>query len=105
MPRALWSGAISFGLVNIPVKMFRATRPASGGIGFHQLHKRCGTRLEHRRWCPKEEVEVPWEEVAKGYEVSRGRYVMIPEKELDALLPKDDYAQVAIESFVGLAEV
>lgn len=106
MPRALWSGAITFGLVNIPVKLYRATSPrAAKGVGFHQLHATCGTRLKHLRWCPKDEVEVPWEEVAKGYEVSKGRYVIVDEEELEGLLPPDDYAAVAIEHFVGLDEV
>jgi len=72
----MWSGAISFGLVNIPVKLFKATASASGReISFHQIHKTCGTRIKHIRWCPKDEVEVPWDEVAKGYEVEKGRYV------------------------------
>lgn len=106
MPRAMWSGAISFGLVNIPVKMYKATAAASGrSVSFHQIHKTCGTRIKMVRWCPKEEVEVPWAEVVKGYEVEKGKYVPVEAEELDALLPEDDYAAVAIESFVGLDEV
>jgi DNA end-binding protein Ku len=106
MPRSLWTGAISFGLVNIPVKMFRATATQSArSVGFHQLHDQCGTRLQHKRWCPKEDVEVPWEHVVKGYEVSKGRYVEITDEDLDQLLPEDDYAAIAIESFVALDEV
>ena len=74
MPRAMWSGAISFGLVNIPVKLYKATASTSGKqISFHQIHKTCGTRLRHIRWCPKDEVEVPWDEVAKGYEIEKGK--------------------------------
>jgi DNA end-binding protein Ku len=106
MARALWSGAISFGLVNIPVKMFRATASASAkSIGFHQIHKTCGTRLVHKRWCPKDDVEVPWEDVAKGYEVSKGRYVVMTEEELDRLLPEDEYAAIAIDNFVELGAI
>jgi DNA end-binding protein Ku len=106
MPRSLWTGAITFGLVNIPVKMFRATASASAkAVGFHQIHEPCGTRIKHLRWCPKDEKEVPWEEVAKGYEVSKGRYVIMNEEDLDKLLPEDDYAAVAIENFVALDEV
>jgi DNA end-binding protein Ku len=106
MPRSLWTGAISFGLVNIPVKMFRATATGSArSVGFHQLHDQCGTRLQHKRWCPKEDVEVPWEHVVKGYEVSKGRYVEITDDDLDQLLPGDDYAAIAIENFVALDEV
>ena len=106
MPRAMWSGSISFGLVNIPVKMYKATAAASGrAVSFHQIHATCGTRIKMKRWCPKDDVEVPWDEVVKGYEVEKGKYVPIAAAELDALLPDDDYAAVAIESFVGLAEV
>lgn len=106
MPRAMWSGAISFGLVNIPVKLYKATASTSGKqISFHQIHKTCGTRLRHIRWCPKDEVEVPWDEVAKGYEFEKGKYVEVSDEELDALLPDEDYATVAIESFVALEEV
>ena len=102
----MWSGAISFGLVNIPVKLYKATASTSGKqISFHQIHKTCGTRLRHIRWCPKDEVEVPWDEVAKGYEFERGKYVEVSDDELDALLPDEDYATVAIESFVALADV
>jgi DNA end-binding protein Ku len=106
LPRAMWSGAISFGLVNIPVKLFKATAQASGrSISFHQIHKTCGTRLKHLRWCPKDEVEVPWDEVARGYEVEKGKYVELGEEELDALLPPEDYAGIAIDGFVALADV
>ena len=106
MPRAMWSGAISFGLVNIPVKLYKATASTSGKqISFHQIHKTCGSRLRHIRWCPKDEVEVPWDEVAKGYELDKGKYVEISDEELDALLPDEDQASVAIENFVALDEV
>lgn len=106
MPRAMWSGAISFGLVNIPVKLYKATAGTSGGqISFHQIHKTCGTRLRHLRWCPLDEVEVPWDEVVKGYEIEKGKYVEVTPEELDALLPEEDYATIAIENFVALAEV
>src|SRR5262249_10931127 len=103
---ALWSGAISFGLVNIPVKLFKATASAAGReVSFHQMHKTCGTRLKHLRWCPKDEVEVPWDEVAKGYEVEKGHYVEITDEELDELSPEEDYATIAIDRFVALADV
>ncbi len=106
MPRAMWSGAISFGLVNIPVKLYKATASSSGKqISFHQIHKSCGTRLRHIRFCPKDEVEVPWDEVVKGYEFEKGKYVEVGDDELDALLPDESYASVAIESFVALEEV
>lgn len=106
MPRAMWSGAISFGLVNIPIKLYKATASTSGKqISFHQIHKPCGTRLRHIRFCPKDEVEVPWDEVAKGYKLEKGKYVELSDDELDALLPEEDYATVAIENFVALDDV
>ena len=106
MPRAMWSGSISFGLVNIPVKLYKATATTSGkAVSFHQIHKTCGTRIKHIRWCPKDEVEVPWDEVAKGYEFEKGKYVEVSDAELDALLPDEDFATVAIENFVALDEV
>src|SRR4051812_34489562 len=102
----MWSGEISFGLVNIPVKLFKATATTSGKqVSFHQIHKTCGTRIKHVRWCPKDEVEVPWDEVAKGYEFEKGKYVEVTNEELDALLPEEDYATVAIDSFVELTDV
>jgi DNA end-binding protein Ku len=104
--RALWSGAISFGLVNIPVKLYRATAPSSAkGVSFHQIHAKCGTRLKHKRWCPNEDVEVPWDEVAKGYEVGKGRYVILRDEDLDQLLPDDSYAAISIDAFVELPEI
>jgi DNA end-binding protein Ku len=106
MPRPMWSGAISFGLVNIPVKLYKATASSSGkSISFHQIHKPCGTRIKHIRWCPKDEVEVPWDEVAKGYEFEKGKYVEVTDEELDELLPEEDFATINIESFVDVDEV
>jgi DNA end-binding protein Ku len=106
MARALWSGTITFGLVNIPVKLYRATAPGSGrSISFHLLHRTCGGRIKNVRRCSVENVDVPWQDVVKGYEVEKGRYVRLEEAELDELLPKDDYAQVAIESFAKLEEI
>jgi len=106
VPRAMWSGAISFGLVNIPVKLYKGTASTSGKqVSFHQIHKTCGTRIRHIRWCPKDEVEVPWDEVAKGYEFEKGKYVEVSDEELDALLPEEDYATVSIENFVALEDV
>jgi DNA end-binding protein Ku len=92
--------------VNIPVKLYKATASTSGkAVSFHQIHKTCGTRIKHVRWCPKDEVEVPWNQVAKGYEFEKGKYVEVTDEELDALLPDEDFASVAIDSFVSAGEV
>ena len=106
MPRAMWSGAISFGLVNIPVKLYKATASTSGNRSrFTRSTSRAARASSHIRWCPKDEVEVPWDEVAKGYEFEKGKYVEVSDDELDALLPEEDYATVAIENFVALDDV
>jgi DNA end-binding protein Ku len=106
MARALWTGSISFGLVNIPVKLYKATQAASGQtVRFHMLHEKCGSRLQMKRWCPKDEEEVPWGDVVKGYEVSKGRYVRVDKAELDEILPQEDWAAISIDSFSKLEEV
>jgi DNA end-binding protein Ku len=106
MPRALWTGAISFGLVNIPVKLYRATTSSSGrSVAFHLLHDKCGTRIKNVRWCPHCDEAVDWKQVVKGYEVSKGRYVKVEKQELDEILPDEDFAAVSIDSFVDGAEV
>ncbi|MGZ7040085.1 MAG: Ku protein, partial [Thermoanaerobaculia bacterium] len=70
--RAIWTGEISFGLVAIPVKLYSATKDLTPR--FHLIHKTCGSRIQQKRWCPKEEIEVPWDEVEKGFEVHKGKY-------------------------------
>lgn len=76
--RAIWSGAISFGMVTIPVRLFTATE--SHDVSFHLLHKNCGARLKNLRWCPVHETAVPWEDVERGYEFAKGRYAPSPRK-------------------------
>lgn len=102
MPRSIWSGAISFGLVNVPVKLYSATSHKE--VHFNMLHKKDGARIKQQRVCSEEGVEVPWEEIAKGYEVAPGRYVMFEQEELKALNPKADKS-IAIEDFVDQKEI
>ncbi|HYG76344.1 MAG TPA: Ku protein [Planctomycetota bacterium] len=102
MPRAMWSGAISFGLVNIPIKLFTAVSPKD--IHFHQLHDEDGVRIQQKRVCPADGKEVPYEHIVKGYEISPGQYVRIEPKELEALDPKATNS-IDIESFVKLTDV
>ena len=82
--RSIGSLSVSFGLVSIPVKLYSATE-ASRGIHFNFLHKTCGSRLKQQYICAKEEVVVPREEMAKGYEFSKDQYVMFSPEELKAL--------------------
>jgi DNA end-binding protein Ku len=102
MPRAIWSGAISFGLVNVPVKLYSATSPKS--VRFHQLSSKTGVRIRQKRVDPSTDEEVPYEEIVKGYEVTPDRYVLIDPDELDALDPKATKT-IDIEEFVDLEEI
>ena len=102
MPRPIWTGAISFGLVNVPVKLYTATQAKD--VRFHQLHDKDGTRLQQKRVCPKDGEEVPFEHVVKGYEIAPGQYVQVTQDELRALSPKSTKT-IEIEEFVDLAEI
>jgi len=104
--RALWTGTVSFGLVNIPVKLYRATTASSAkSVSFHLLHAKCGTRIKNVRWCPHCDEAVEWKQLVKGYEVSKGRYVRVDPKELDEILPDEDFAAVSIEGFITANEL
>jgi DNA end-binding protein Ku len=81
-PRSIWNGTIVFGLVNVPVKVYSATESKS--IHFHQVHLKDGARIEHRRVCPKEDKEVPNDEIVKGYELSSGAFVELSKDEIAA---------------------
>lgn len=102
MPHAIWSGSISFGLVNVPVKLVSAV--AKKDIHFHQLHDADGVRVQLKRVCPADGKEVPYENIVKGYEVSRGNYVVIKPEELEALDPKA-HRTIDIEEFVDLTQI
>jgi DNA end-binding protein Ku len=102
MARSIWSGAISFGLVNVPVKVFTAVRKKD--VRFHQLHEKDGVRIQQKRWCPADEREVAYEEIVKGYEVSPNQYVVIDPEELDALDPEATHT-IDIEDFVDLDQI
>lgn len=102
MPRAMWSGVIGFGMVSIPIKLYAATE--SRNVSFHQLHSVCGTRIKEVRWCPSCDREVPWEEVQKGYEYTKGEYVMLAEDDMKKLpLPSKD--SIEVSSFCTIAEI
>ncbi|MDA0162406.1 Ku protein [Solirubrobacter ginsenosidimutans] len=81
-PRSIWNGTIVFGLVNVPVKVYSATESKS--IHFHQVHLSDGARIEHRLVCPKEDKEVPRDEIVKGYELSNGSFVELAKDEIAA---------------------
>jgi DNA end-binding protein Ku len=102
MPRAIWSGAISFGLVNIPVKLYSAVSRKT--VRFHQLDGKDGMRIQQKRVNPKTGDEVPYERLVKGHEIAPDRYVVVKPEELDAIEPRKT-RMIEIEDFVELAEI
>jgi len=86
--RSIWKGAISFGLVNIPIELYTAVRSESR-ISFRQLHKKDNATIKYDRVCTKEEKAVPWDEIVKGYEYAKGKFVVLDE---------EDFRAAAIES-------
>jgi DNA end-binding protein Ku len=102
MARAIWSGALSFGLVNIPVRL--ATAVSQKEVRFHMLHDADGGRIQLKRFCSIEGKEVPYEHIVKGYEVAKGRYVTVTREELEAFDPKATRT-VEIHDFVDLSEI
>jgi len=102
MARAIWTGAISFGLVNVPVKLYAATSPKS--VRFHQLSSKTGGRIRQKRVDSTTGDEVPFEDIVKGYEITPDRYVVITTEELDTLDPKATKT-IDVEDFVDLVEI
>ena len=102
MPRSIWSGSISFGLVNVPVKLTTAVSPKD--VRFHQLHDADNTRIQQKRVCPADGEEVPFEHVVKGYEISPGQYVVVKPEELAAIDPVATHT-IDIEEFVDLDQI
>lgn len=100
--RAMWSGALTFGLVNIPVKLYPAVHQKE--VRFHMLHDADGARIQLKRFCSAEDKEVPYEHIVKGYEVSKGRYVTVTREELEAYDPKATRT-VEIHDFVDLVDI
>lgn len=101
-PRSIWNGTISLGLVNVPVKLYTATE--SKTVSFHEVHLKDGSRVEHRRICPKEDREVPYEEIVKGFEVSEGKYVVLTDDEVKAAAG-DRGKVIELDEFVDAAEI
>jgi DNA end-binding protein Ku len=101
MPRAIWSGAISFGLVNIPVKLYSAVSRKT--VRFHQIDAESGGRVRQKRVGPDGE-EIPYEQIVKGYEIGPDRYVTITPEELESLEPQKTRT-IDIEDFVDLEQI
>ena len=101
-PRSVWNGTITFGMVVVPVKLSSATESKS--IHFHEVHARDGSRIEHRRICPKDEKDVPAEEIVKGYEFEEGKYVVLEKDEIKAAAG-DRGKVVDLTEFVDAADI
>ncbi|HLY36213.1 MAG TPA: Ku protein [Candidatus Limnocylindria bacterium] len=97
MARSMWRGAIQFGLVTIPVKLYLATE--SGGIGFNMLHKTCLNRIQMKIWCPYHEEVIPRSETVRGYEWSKDTYVVVTDEDLESV-PLKTVRAIEIEKFV-----
>lgn len=102
MPRSLWNGTIAIGLLTVPVKVHTATEDKT--VHFHQVHAKDGARIEHRRICAKEDKEVPYEQVVKGYELSSGEYVVLDDDEIKAAAGDRTHV-IDVEEFVDVADI
>jgi DNA end-binding protein Ku len=100
--RPLWSGSLSFGLVNVPVALFSAVRDVD--LHFNQLHAKDGARIDTRRFCSEEDREIPLAEIGHAYDLENGKTVIVTDDELDALAPRKTRT-IDIEAFVDVAEI
>jgi DNA end-binding protein Ku len=105
--RTTWNGSLSFGLVTIPVGLAPATAPKAraSDVTFRTLHRECQTPIKQKRWCPVHEREVPNDELVKGWEVSKGQFVIVEDADLEAIAQRDTSRAIEISRFVPLAEV
>ena len=103
MARPIWKGAIAFGLVTVPVSLYSATERAEK-LSFHLLHKKDGARIDYKRFCEKEDKEVPWNEIVKGYEYAKGRYVVLTDADFENAKTPATQA-FDIRAFVAAAEI
>ena len=102
MPTAVWTGNISFGLVTVPVKLTPATK--SRDVSFNQLEAGTGSRVRNRRVSEQTGEEITSDKIVKGYEIEKGRYVVVEKQELDSLAPKASHT-IEIEDFVDLVDI
>jgi len=100
--RTMWKGAISFGLVNVPVKMYAATE--NKDIKFNYLHEKCKTPVKYERYCPACDTDIGMEEIVRGYEYEKGRYVILTDEDFENI-PVATAKAVEIVDFVNLEEI
>src|ERR1700733_10078524 len=99
MPQTVWKGYISFGLISVPIRLYSAARYSH--IGFHEIHRACGTRVRQQLYCPHDERVVSRDEIAMGYEVEKGKYVLVEPSELKKIQPRSSTAMEILQ-FVKL---
>jgi DNA end-binding protein Ku len=101
-PRSIWNGAIAIGLVQVPIKVYSATE--SKTVHFHEVHLKDSSRIEHRRICPREDKEVPYEDVVKGFELKQGEWVELTDDEIAAAAgPRNKL--IDVEHFVPASDI
>lgn len=100
--RAMWRGSISFGLINVPIKMFAATERKN--ISFRQIHRECGTPIRYAKMCPHCDRTVEEDEIGRGYEVEKGKFVIIEDRDL-AAIPDETTKTIDIIDFVDLKDI
>ena len=105
--RTIWNGSISFGLVNIPVGLALATAPKArqSDVSFRTLHAECKTPIRQKRWCPTHDREVGPDEIAKGWEVAKGEFVIVDDADIEAIQLADDSRAIDISTFVPIEQV
>jgi len=105
--RTTWNGSVSFGLVNIPVGLAPATKPAArqSDVSFRLLHRECGTPIKQKRWCPVHERDVESDELVRGWEVAKGQFVVVEDADLEAIEQRDTSRSIEISRFVQMQEV
>ncbi|HXJ62125.1 MAG TPA: Ku protein [Actinomycetota bacterium] len=102
MPRTMWKGAISFGLVSIPIRVFPATEEKT--LRFNQLHAKDGGRIKYQRVCSIDGEEVPYDQIVKGYEIEKDHYVMLDDEDFDKV-PVESSRAIDIQEFVDISEI
>ena len=100
--RTTWNGSLSFGLVSIPVGLAPATKPAArqSDVSFRLLHRECATPIKQKRWCPTHDREVTQDEIVRGFEITKGQFVIVEDADLEAIERHDDSRSIEIRRFV-----
>jgi DNA end-binding protein Ku len=99
--KSIWKGSISFGLVNIPIKLYTTT-DYNDGYSFNQLDQE-GHKIQYKKWCPVEQREIPYSEIKKGYEISKDKYVLIEKEDLEKIKVKTTKT-IDIKEFIDTKE-